>query len=285
MGIILAILAAVTWAIGDFSIERISRRIGSLKALFYISLLASIGYLPFVWRDIPTIGGKNILALLLLSGAVFLFASIFDFLALKTGKISVVEPICAFEVPITALAAYLFIGERINAHQSLLIALMVLGIFLVSVTHFSHLKRIHAEKGAWLALVATVAMGLANYLFAEAGRVTTPFVINWFAAVFILFFLVAYFLYKGELHSMITLEDANKPFLAVMAVADNLSWVFYTFAALTIPISIAIGVSESYIVLASLLGFFFNKERLRGHQIFGMVLCITAVIFLSLSLK
>lgn len=285
MGIALAILAAVTWAIGDFSIERVSRAAGSLKALFYVSLVAAIIYIPFVWKHLGVIGRHGALWLLLASGAVFLFASVFDFLALKMGKISVVEPICAFEVPITALAAYIFIGERVTLEQNFFILLMVAGIFLVSVQQFSHLRHIHAEPGAWLALIATIGMGFANFLFAEAGRVTTPFIINWFAAIFILLCLLVYFLYKRELRPMLALRGMNKPFLVSMSLADNLSWIFYTYAALYVPISIAISLSESYIVLASLLGYIYNRERLRAHQVLGMALCVLSVVILSLTIS
>src|SRR4051812_19882218 len=117
MGIIFAILAAVTWALGDFSIERSSRRTGSMTTLFYISLFAAVVYLPFVWGELPAISTHY--KLFLFSAGVFLFSSVFDFLALKLGKISVVEPICAFEVGVTALASYFIIGERVSLYQGL----------------------------------------------------------------------------------------------------------------------------------------------------------------------
>lgn len=285
MGILYAILAALTWAIGDFSIERNSRKEGSLRTLLYISLFAALLFLPFAYKDLGSIWQGKALALLLLSAAVFLFSSIFDFLALKTGKISVVEPICAFEVPVTALLAFAILGERLTGYQSLLIAIMVVGIFLVSVTDFSHLKNIHAEKGAWFAVVATIGMGVANFTVAEAARVTTPFVVNWFAGVFIAVLLLIYFAATTGLRSSFRPLASNKLLTFSTVVADNLSWIFYTYAALTLPIAIAIALSESYIVLASILGFIYNKEKLRPHQVVGMVVCVIGVIFLSLTLR
>jgi len=284
MGITLAILAALTWAIGDFSIERTSRKTSSLAAVLYISLFAALAYLPFAWHRIAPAFAEHTL-LLLGTGAVFAFSLCFDVLALKTGKISVVEPICAFEVPITALFAFLILGERLTAYQDLLVAFMVGGIFLVSVTDFSVFKKIHTEPGAWFALVATVGMGLANFLFAQGARVTTPFVMNWSANLAVLACIGGFLLIKRRLGLSLKQASAHKGLVGVTVLADNLSWLFYTYAALYVPIAIAIGISESYIVLAAFLGFVYNKERLRPHQAIGMGMCVAAVIFLSLTVR
>ena len=284
MGILFAILAAVTWALGDFSIERTSRKVGSVAVLLYISLFGAIAYFPFVWTDIHVIQGPT-LGLFVIAALTFLFSSVFDFLALKAGKISVVEPICAFEVAVTAIFARVLIGEHITHYQLALIAILVLGIFLVSVKQFSHLRRIHAEKGAWLALIATIGMGLANFLFAEAARVSTPLLINWFGCIFISIIVVIYLIYRGRLKRDLVEVRPNWKWTLSTVTTDNFSWVFYTYAALYMPISIAVAMSESYIVLAALLGFVFNKETLRSHQVLGMVICISSVILLALSLK
>jgi drug/metabolite transporter (DMT)-like permease len=50
------------------------------------------------------------------------------------------------------------------------------------------------------------------------------------------------------------------------------------------PIAISVALSESYIIIAVLLGMFVNKERLRKHQIFGMIVAIISAILLASSL-
>ena len=77
---------------------------------------------------------------------------------------------------------------------------------------------------------------------------------------------------------------SHKKLILTMVTSDNFSWVFYTFAALTLPIAIATSISESYIVLATLLGLIYNKEKLQRHQFLGMIICIVAVITLSTTL-
>jgi uncharacterized membrane protein len=50
------------------------------------------------------------------------------------------------------------------------------------------------------------------------------------------------------------------------------------------PISISVAISESYIIIAVLLGYFVNKEKLRKHQIIGLTLAIVSAVYLAFSL-
>ena len=52
MGTLLAFAALCTWGLGDFLIQRSSRRFGSVITLFSITGLAAIVLLPLVWSDI-----------------------------------------------------------------------------------------------------------------------------------------------------------------------------------------------------------------------------------------
>jgi uncharacterized membrane protein len=62
---------------------------------------------------------------------------------------------------------------------------------------------------------------------------------------------------------------------------DNAAWIAYAFAVVYIPISVAITISESYIILAVILGLIINREKLKHHQYFGVVLAIAGVLVLA----
>jgi uncharacterized membrane protein len=73
----------------------------------------------------------------------------------------------------------------------------------------------------------------------------------------------------------------NSRLIVSVGFIDNLAWVAFCYAALYIPIAIAISISESYIVLAALLGMKFNQEKLKSHQKLGLVLTVAAAIILA----
>ncbi len=50
---------------------------------------------------------------------------------------------------------------------------------------------------------------------------------------------------------------------------------------LFVPIVVALVLSEVYIIVAALLGVFVNKEKLRLHQVVGIIIAIVGVITLS----
>lgn len=282
MGIIFAILALLAWGLGDFLIQKSTRRIGDLTALFFISAIASIILFPFIYQDLGNLvsNGKDLFLLLTVSSAT-LVTAILIFKALKIGKISVVEPVFALELPIIAILASLIINEFLNLRQILLIIALLLGIFLVASNSFSNLKNIKLEKGVWYAFFGTIGMGVSNFLFGVGARQTNPLLINWFISFFILLALLIYFLYNSKGKEILEKWQENKKLILGVGFIDNLAWVAYAYSILYIPIAVASGISQGYIALAAVLGIIFCREKLKLHQWFGLVITVVAVVVLA----
>ncbi len=99
-GILFALVALFSWGFADFFIQKTARIIGSWKALFFIGIAGAVGLFPFVVGGLSSLSNNNLLLLLLL-GVVGIFGALFDFEALRQGKIAIVEPITGLELPIT----------------------------------------------------------------------------------------------------------------------------------------------------------------------------------------
>ena len=61
----------------------------------------------------------------------------------------------------------------------------------------------------------------------------------------------------------------NKGILTGMCILDNIAWIAFAWAMTLAPIGIVVALSESYIIIAVLLGMFVNREFLRKHQKIG----------------
>ncbi len=280
MGVLLAITALLSWGLGDFLIQRSARKFGDWVALFYISAFGTIVLLPFVYHEIPSALGSHAL-LLWAASIITLFAALLDFEALRVGKISVVEPIYAFEISVTTILAATLIGEGLNILQASLIVSLIVGILLISTRSFSAFKKMHLEKGVWYALLATIGMGTITFLFGLAARETSPLMINWFTSVVLAVACFAYLAYKGRLREIRNDFRASRRLILNVSFFDNLAWVAFSYAALSMPIAIAAGITEGFIVFASGLGLLFNKEKLRAHQWVGFALAVVSVITLA----
>lgn len=285
MGILFAVVALFAWGIGDFLIQKSARKFGPLLALFYVAGFFAVCLLPFVYQDLPAMFTQFSygLVVLLIAGVVALAANIFDFKALRIGKISVVEPVFAFEVVVTAVLASVLIKETLTPTQLILVALIVSGIFLISVKSFRDLRKIKVEDGVWLAIFAMIGMGLVNFVMGEGSRATNPFLMNWYTGVFIFIALGIYFLYTPEHERVQIKEDFRNGWLLIILVGffDALAWLAFSFSTITTPIAISTAISESYIVLAALLGIIFNRERLRRHQVVGLLITVISAIILA----
>ncbi len=282
MGILFALGALVAWGIGDFLIEKSTREFGDWVVLFYITAFATVFTFPLVYRDLLNLPSHpQQLALLMLASIIILFAAILDFEALRTGKISVIEPIFALEIPVTAILASLIIGEHLSLAQIVFVLTLMCGLALVSVKSLHVFKNARWERGAWLAVFATIAMGGVNFLFGEGARETSPFLFNWFISAFITIVALLYLSTQHKLRDIFRDWRRDKKLLTAVALADNAAWISYSYAALYIPLAIATSISEGYILFAGTLGLMWNREKIQRHQLFGFALAIVSVIVLA----
>src|SRR3990167_3023131 len=180
VGIGLAFVSMLCWGVGDFLIQRSTRKVGDFETLFIICAFGSFILFPFVWRDIvPFVAGDFSNVLILFGGSVILLiAALLDFEALKRGKLAVVEPIWSFEVPAAALLAFFVLKEGIDALQIAVIATLVFGLILVSFREKYSIKKFFVEKGVLIAFFAAFIMGAANFFYGWGDRKSDPLMVN-----------------------------------------------------------------------------------------------------------
>lgn len=219
--------------------------------------------------------------MLLTVGIVMLVAALLDFKALKIGKISIVEPVFALEIPIVMLFTSALLGEVLSGNQYMMIAILVVAIILISVEDFSRLKKFAFERGVGLAIAATIAMGAADFLVGFGSRETSPLLTNWFLNIVVTVATFVYLAGAGKLKLTYSYAEQNKGLILGTCFLDNLAWVAYAFSMERIPIAIATAISENYIAIGSFLGFVCNKEKLAKHQWAGIVISIVVAVILA----
>jgi len=282
-GIIFAIIAMFAWGFGDFLIQKSTKKIGVWTTLFIITLTGFLVLTPFALKNAASLFtfGRNIF---IVGGIAYLIAAFLDLEALKKGKLDVVEPIWSFEIVSAALLAFLFLGERITCFQIVFVILLIISLVLVSLKSLNFDKRFLVEKGVYLAFVAAVTMGIANFLIGVGSRNIDPITMKWGMDLFLAVGSFIFVLKNKELKGFSKKIKQNKKTILFMSLFDNSAWLAFGFAMALAPISIAVAISESYIIIAVLLGYFVNKESLRKHQIIGLILALISAIYLATSL-
>lgn len=284
VGIGLAFVAMLCWGIGDFLIQRSTRKLGDWETLFVITAFGSVVLFPFVYAKLPPLfggAGSRELIILFASATVLFIAALLEFEALRRGKIAVVEPMWSLEIPAAGFLALFILGERLTPEQVALIFFLIIGLFLVSFrgTVLSH--RHFLERGVFFSLLAAIVMGAANFFMGWGGRLTDALLMNFFASAFIAIISGVYLMFSGKSGKMLSDVIRHRRLLLPMAIADNAAWVAFVFAMSVAPIGIATALSESYIIIAVILGLAVGHERLEFHQKVGLVAAIAAAVTLA----
>ena len=282
VGIGLAFVAMLCWGIGDFLIQRSTRKIGDFETLLAITGPGALILLPFVWRNLGEFFFDGATFGVLAGGSFILFvAALLEFEALKRGKISVIEPTWSLEIPTSVLLAYIILSEKLSFYQLLLILSLIIGLFLISYRGQIFSFRFFVERGVLISLLAAVFMGTANFFVGWGARLTDPLLMNFFLNVFIAVASGLFLLARGELHKFFRDFVQTRKLMLPMLISDNAAWVAFAFAMTLAPIGIAVALSESYIIVAVILGLAINRERLERHQKFGLIAAIAAAITLA----
>lgn len=287
LGIILAFVAMVAWAVDDFLIGKTSKRLGSLPAIFCMSTFCSIVLLPFAVQSFSkqtySISLVTVIVVVLLLAITFI-ATFCDFEALRKGKLAIIDPIYAFEIPITATLALVFLGELLNIWQIILAILVTIGVITVS-TNTIAIKKIKWERGVRLAILSTIFMGGMNFLMAVGGRLTSPVAINFIIYTITSLCLLGYLIYTGKLSQTLLSARQHIKLVVTQGTVDLIAWTSFTTSATLLPIAITTGISEAYIGLAVILGIFINKEKIKPHQTIGILTALIGAILLALTIN
>ena len=251
-----------------------------------ISLTGSIIIAPFVYSSLgAALSNRSDLFLLLFIGAVQFTEALINFEAYKRGKIAVIEPVLSLEIPIVAVLSLIFIGEALAPIEYILIIALMFGIMLVSIKSYYLTKFDRLEKGILLGVASGTILGISSFVIGFGSRVTNPLVVIWFISINITVYTAIYLAYTERLHKLI--RDTRKRPLLILSTGlfDNGAWLAYAAATVLLPITIAVALSENFIIVAALLGLVVAKERILSHQKIGLAIAVVCTIILAYLVK
>ncbi len=124
-------------------------------------------------------------------------------------------------------------------------------------------------------------MGASNFFMGWSSRLLDPVMASFLSDFFIALVTGAVLLSGGKFKHVIRDSIANKKVLLQMSIADNAAWLAFAFALTVAPIGVVVALSESYIVIAVILGLTINKEKIHPHQRFGLLVAVISALVLA----
>lgn len=277
IGVLLGLGTMLLWGISDSLFRNPVKAVGAYQTLFYFRIALVCCFIFFaLFVPMPQITAWQLGALMLLS-MVFIASKYAVLKAVNIGDISVVMPIVnSWGAPGAILAAFL-LGEAISPAAIPIIAIISVGVALVSIRKLNNLKMSKEAPLAFFGMFATALSftGIA-YFAIGMGPIYPTFILEVFMLIFL---LVAHTTTKHKLrivprHFAVICASALLFALGIVAYASSAS---YGVAFVTIPLAAA----SPFIVLV--IARIFYRERLLRHQLAGVALILFGIIALALA--
>lgn len=285
-----AFLAMTCWGLGDFLAQRSVRKIGSLETLAWISLIGGVMLLPLILRDLPLLLVWDNMQIMLVLSLLTGLTSWLMFKALSEGKLSVVEIILTVELPLTIFLGMLFFKEDISPLQATLVTLLLLGVILVSKNSPSYWQRIVnfltgrsslLERGILIGIAAAAVSSSVNFMTALGSKQVTPIMAIWFPCLICAAVSLLFLGQRNKLKSFIRHKPRHMGMILATGIVNTAAWIFFALAVTDNELSVTAAITESYPVVAMLLGIKYNGEKITGYQVLGGALAISASILMG----
>lgn len=293
--ILLAFGAMISWGIGDFLIQKSVKKVGWLETMFWLYLGSFVFLLPFIFKYLSALTWLDF-GLLAILGLVAFLGAVTHFNALSIGKLSVVEIILSFELPLTIILGVLFLNNQLFFYQVALIVCLFIGVALLSIDFtkmhrrplwfFWNKRRVILERGILLALVTAVLLSLTNFFTAVSATRVHPLLVIWLSWALGGAVCLGYLLFKNK--TVATLKDGRRNWrlILTMVIIDIAAWICFTYSlSQGEELAVVAAITESYVVIAMLLGLKFNREKIRSWQYLGASLAFISSILMGLASK
>jgi drug/metabolite transporter (DMT)-like permease len=289
MGILLGLLTALTWGGADFIARFATRRIGALRAMFYMQFIGFVLLTIFL----PWLGGWGHLvdgsewqpwAWGLLAGGINAFSTLALYRAFEIGKMAVVAPLSA-SYPALTLLLSLLSGERLTAARTAGIVCVLLGAIVVAggekapdAEDTEGVRR--SGAGIEWAILAGVGFGflfwlLGTHIVSRVGATQTVWMIRLTSSV-----LAAILILAGKKPIRLPRDD-TKWLVSTMGFLDTGAFIASNRSMQMEHVAVVSVLGSLYGAVTVALAAIFLRERISRWQVAGIVTIFLGIVLIS----
>lgn len=284
-GVAYGLLAMLGWGVGDLTAALLSRRVESVRALTWITLV-SLGLVAalVVLVSAPLTFVGSALPLVVVAGLLNGAGGMSFLVGLRVGQVSLVSPIASGYAIVLLLAAVIVLGERLAPSQAVAVAMVVGGSLLAStdVRALAHRDRSAlSDPGLPYAFGAMLGWGLGYFLLAVVARETGWATTTLLSSAALLVFLLAVGRFTRR---TLAAPSRGRPqaFTLLTAGCFSVANVAYTVGVERHPAALVAPLGAAFPVVTLLLARWLLGERLARWQALGVGLVVAGVVLVSL---
>jgi bacterial/archaeal transporter family protein len=280
LSILLGIGGMVGWGIYDFLGGVFSKQIGPFKSLFWSQLagLGSILLLVFVSKTETSI---PIQVIILFPIAAILYSAgyLFFFRGFEKGNVSIVAATMNLWAVFTMLFAFIFMGQRLTATQTIGVFMIVSGATLASIDWAGiRNQSFQLSSGVKEAVLGAFFFGIfwniSEIISEEIGWLLTTLLVKLGIAIFLTIFSFAV---KQEIR-LINSSTKTKYVILLMGIIEASAVALVNYG-LTIGDAILITpIASALSIVTITLAVIFLQEKLSKLQGLGVAMAIIGII-------
>ena len=284
LSILLGIGGMFGWGLYDFLGGVFAKQIGSFKSLFWSQLagLISIFLLAIVFRsrvNTPVL----VIILSLIAAILYSAGYLFFFKGFELGNVSIIAATMNLWTVFTMLFAFIFMGQRLSAFQTLGVLMIIFGATLASL-NWSEIKnqKFQLSTGVKEAVFGACFFGVfwnvSEVISEKVGWLLTTLFIKFGIILFLLIFSL---LVKQGI-GLTKTSTKTKTIILLMGVIETGAVAFVNYG-LTIGDAILITpIASALSIVTITLAIIFLKDKVTKLQGFGIITAIVGIIVTAL---
>jgi transporter family protein len=280
LSILLGICGMFGWGIYDFLGGVFAKQIGSFKSLFWSQLagLISIFLLALVFKSNLNVSGL-IIFLSIIASILYSAGYLFFFKGFEIGSVSIIAATMNLWAVFTMLFAFLFMGQRLSAIQTLGVVMILAGATLASL-NWSEIRNQNFQLSAGVkeailgAFFFGVFWNVSEIISEQIGWVFTTLFVKFGIVLFLLLF--SFLTKQGIGLTQVPKKTIN--IILLMGVIEAIAVALVNYG-LTIGDAILITpIASALSIVTILLAIVFLKEKITKIQGAGICMAILGII-------
>ena len=284
MVVLLGVLSAFSFGIGDFLARFSSQEVGFKNSLFWMLIVGAIFYIILFSIFGNGLNPNSIgLSNSFLSGILIMFGLLCLYRGLQMGPVSIVAPIAAINPLFVFLIRYV-LGSEPTLLQWMATMVVISGAILVSISADSHqeslgLNKKQIKESVLISFIASVTLALGLIFSQEATNTLEPLETVIYIRFFSLFGIASILLFSK---SKIFITKKAIPILFFQGILETTGYFCLVSAYAFDKVSIAVVISSGFGLVTVILARFILKEKISKIQGSGIFLTFLGVIGLTI---
>ena len=285
--IFLSILAGLGgmfgWGTSDFFAGLFSKKIGHFKTFFWSQAAGLVFAALLIFFFAASFNIPTLMAVLLPVATIFYAAAyLFLYKGFEIGNISIVSATINLWAVFTVLFAFIFLGQRLSGLQFFGVAMIVVGVTLVSLK-WSDIKNqnLYLLKGVKETVTAAFLFGifwnLSDVITSEIGWLPTTI----FVKIGVILFLLLFSLFVKRELTIAKTTTQTKLMVALVGILEAAAVASVNWGLTIGDVILVTPIASALTIVTITMALVFLKEKVTKVQGLGIITAVAGIVLIA----